>query len=81
MLTSDLYLEYTNYTGNSDCLKLKGFYFGVNGRTIENFGYSEVPVGRRRILKCTCGSNNWTDNGYSINVYECDSCGMFLTAY
>lgn len=81
MLTSDLYLEYTDYAGNPYSLKLKGFYFGADGINIENFGSSEVPVGRRRILKCTCGSNNWTDNGYSINVYECDSCGTFLTAY
>lgn len=81
MLSSELYLRYTNYSGKSNHLKIKGFYFGLSGEEVEEFGTQEISEGEVRLLKCICGSNNWTDNGYSINVYECDSCGEFLTAY
>lgn len=40
----------------------------------------EAPEGRIFLLKCLCGSNNWTENGRFMNEYECASCGQFVQA-
>lgn len=40
----------------------------------------DIPREGDSYLKCpACKCNNWTDNGRSINEYECDSCGQFIT--
>ncbi len=39
----------------------------------------QAAEGRVYLLLCNqCQSNNWRDNGRSINELECDSCGQFV---
>lgn len=41
---------------------------------------SNFPENTTGEVKCrSCRSNNWRENGRSINEYECAGCGAFVT--
>lgn len=66
-------IKYRAYWGGTRKQPLAGFSVGnkpwVNVR--ENY---EKPL----LVICTCGANDWTDNGRSMNEYECGCCGEFV---
>lgn len=40
----------------------------------------EVPPGKRRVLRCKCGGNDWTEDGRTMNEYCCACCNQYLEA-
>lgn len=45
-------------------------------------GHSRVaPENKVSVLKCKCGSFDWSENGRFINEYECSGCGRFIEVY
>lgn len=59
-------------------------YFKVDEFCFGDEQYTKVhnktpPKGKVFVLECRCGSNDWTDNGRSVNEYECNGCGQFAT--
>lgn len=72
-----LYLEYESYS-RSHRMRISSFRY--EGEPFQKAHDKTAPEGKCYILQCKCGSNDWTDNGRHINEYECNSCGLFLTA-
>jgi hypothetical protein len=72
-----LHFQFSNIFGRSS-FKVKEFRFGdepyVKGHD------KKPPKGKVFVLQCRCGSNDWSDNGRTINEYECNGCGQFVTA-
>jgi hypothetical protein len=75
-MAKGLYFKYRDHSSD-DNFKVSGFSFG--DERWEKSHQNEAGEGRRYVLKCKCGANNWTDNGRFINEYECDCCGQFIT--
>lgn len=70
-----LFFSYKGYGGR--LFKVKEFCFGDEPY---KKGHDKTPPeGKIFVLKCRCGSNDWTGNGRDINEYECDGCGQFIT--
>lgn len=45
-----------------------------------NRGFNACDIPADGSIKClACGANDWTENGESINQYECACCGASLT--
>lgn len=76
--TSDLYFRYTAYTGRRHTVKVVAFNFD-GGTYVQEFPPVTIPADKIRVLRCTCGANNWTDDGRYINDYCCGSCGTYVT--
>ncbi len=76
--TSDLYFRYTAYTGRRHTVKVVAFNFD-GGAYVQEFPPVTIPADKIRVLRCTCGANNWTDDGRYINDYCCGSCGTYVT--
>ncbi|MBM68206.1 MAG: hypothetical protein CME43_01855 [Haliea sp.] len=71
-----LHFQFNSIFGKS-LFKVSEFRFG-DEQYIK--GHDKAPPeGKVFVLKCRCGSNEWTDNGRTINEYECDGCGQFVT--
>ncbi|HBX1867347.1 hypothetical protein [Klebsiella pneumoniae] len=74
---NQIFIRYENYDGSSTRQEIAGFQFD-GMRTWVDVG--KLRDGHRGEIKCVrCGANNWTDNGRSINEYECGCCGSFIT--
>lgn len=76
--TFELYFRYTAYTGRRHTVKVVAFNFD-GGTYVQEFPPVTIPADKIRVLRCTCGANNWTDDGRYINDYCCGSCGSYVT--
>ncbi|TXT90900.1 hypothetical protein D4N13_24425 [Escherichia coli] len=36
----------------------------------------QVPEGKRRVVRCRCGINDWNEDGRWLGEYCCASCGQ-----
>lgn len=70
-----LYIDYESLNGGGR-IRIHSHSFDGNG-WIEAHNKT-APLGRIYLLKCKCGSNDWTDNGRSISEFECQGCGQFV---
>ncbi|QXL90507.1 hypothetical protein [Salmonella phage NINP13076] len=70
---SGISIKYESYCGGISKQPLAGFSIGNKPWVICEDNH-EKPL----LIFCTCGANNWTDNGRSINEYECGCCGEFI---
>ena len=72
-----LHFQFDGFSGR-ESFKVKEFCFGdepyIKGHD------KPPPEGKIFVLRCRCGSNDWTDNGRTMNEYECNGCGQFITA-
>tara|TARA_R110000772_G_scaffold245181_3_gene358593 strand:+ start:981 stop:1241 length:261 start_codon:yes stop_codon:yes gene_type:complete len=71
-----LYFKYIDHSSNN-IIKVDAFSFADECWSKAN--ENDAGEGRRYVLECKCGANDWTDNGRSINEYECNCCGQFIT--
>lgn len=70
-----LYFKYSSQVG-IDCKFRVGHYRFDGDEEVK--GHSKIaPENKVSVLKCKCGSFDWTDNGRFINEYECNCCGKF----
>ena len=42
---------------------------------------SELAKGKRRVVRCRCGSNNWNNDGRWLGEYCCASCGQYIQVF
>lgn len=66
-------IKYSTYWGGIRKQSLAGFSVGNKPWVTVREGY-EKPL----LVFCTCGANDWTDNGRRMNEYECACCGEFV---
>lgn len=78
-MSKGLYLKYEPAVGDTDLVRIYSYRFEGEGSMDSH--EKDAGEGRVFIIKCKCGSNDWTDNGRTVNEYECDGCGGFLEAY
>lgn len=72
-----MHFKYLDEMENECRIKISEFSFdGGEWIKPEN---KTPPKGKVFILKCICGSNDWTSNGRTINEYECNGCGQFVS--
>ena len=71
-----LHFRYEDHAGRETIKRLKSYTF--NGGDTTEAHNRVAPKGKIFVLKCACGSNNWTENGRFINEYECDCCGEYV---
>lgn len=73
-------VRYTNHSGKIKYQTVNWFRHdgfnqagtNVDSLTEDNYAFATI--------KCrACGANDWTENGESINQYECSCCGAFVT--
>ena len=75
-MAKGIYFKYRDCSSDKT-IKASAFSFGDEQWI--NSHEKEAGEGRRYVIKCKCGANDWTDNGRSINEYECGCCGQFIT--
>jgi len=76
-MMNQIFIRHENWSGSDERQEIAGFQFSGMSTWVD---VSKLRDGHRGEIKCLlCGSNNWTDNGRSINEYECGSCGNFIT--
>lgn len=63
----------------SHTLKVSNFCF--DGESWKKGHEKDAGEGKVYVLKCKCGGNDWSDNGRSINEFECQCCGQFLKVH
>lgn len=66
-------IKYETYWGGTRKQPLAGFSVGNKPWIVCEEKY-EKPL----VVLCSCGANNWTENGRTINEYECACCGEFV---
>lgn len=71
-MPKDTVIRYTNYCGAAFRQKIAGFSVG-NGPWVTCF-----PQPQQMKAICPCGADDWTDNGRTMNEYECACCGEFI---
>lgn len=72
-----IFIRYESSHGPDVRQEVAGFCFDGATQWIHAKDFSERIHGE---VKChTCDANNWTENGRSINEYECGCCGSFVT--
>ena len=76
-----LFLKYESASGAHVEIKLRSYMFdgGYKNVLVDNEKYKNKD-GMLYSKKCMCGANDWSDNGRSINEYECNCCGQFIEA-
>lgn len=67
-----LSIRYNSYSSNNERQEIAGFSIG--SRPWQTSPETDKPL----VILCTCGANNWTDNGRTMNEYECDCCGEYI---
>ncbi|AFB84066.1 hypothetical protein F418_p49 [Hafnia phage Enc34] len=71
-----VFIRYTTPRGKTKIQEIESFCFD-GMRTWYQVG--SARAGTQGELKCLmCNSNNWTENGRTINEYECAGCGYFV---
>lgn len=71
-----IFIRYTAQIGSEKRQQVAGFCYDGTRQWNE---VNKLRGGTNGEIKCLdCGANNWTENGRSINEYECDSCGSFV---
>lgn len=72
-----IHILYRNHFNNTYRQAIAGFSFdGINGW----MDVYRMPAGTKGSIRCIkCNANDWTENGRSINEYECGCCGAFIT--
>lgn len=71
-----LYIRYSHIRGK--VFRQEIVSFCLDGA--ENWiNVNTLKLHREAEVKCLhCGANNWTENGRTINEYECGCCGSFI---
>lgn len=82
-MTAKIGIRYTTSPGwNGEQIRvqpLNGWRFN-GGKDTGWISVSGLPDNLNGEIKCAeCHANNWTDNGETMNQYECDCCGAFVT--
>ena len=69
-----IYIKYSTYSGAIHKQPIAWWsYLGRAG------SYTAVSSGDCGSIICAdCRANNWNDDGYSINTYECGCCGAYV---
>lgn len=76
-MMSRVFIRYESHYRPDVKQEVAGFIFDGKDRWVN---VSSLPHGTSGELLCQkCGANNWTENGRSINEYECGCCGAFVT--
>jgi hypothetical protein len=52
--------------------------FRFEGGSWQELPKRQMPEGKVPLLLCSCGSGEFTENGRSMNEYECPCCGQFV---
>ncbi len=71
-----MHLKYENRAGVDCFIRITDYCF--DGNFWVKSHDRVAPKGRVYTLKCTCGSNNWTENGRFIGEMECGCCGKYV---
>ncbi|ANM46601.1 hypothetical protein BI036_gp091 [Morganella phage vB_MmoM_MP1] len=75
-----LYFKYNDVW--SQDIFIVGEYQFENRKSVSRpFNLVDPGPGKRIILKCLCGANDWTDNGRFLHEYECGCCGQFIEVF
>lgn len=71
-----IYIRYTDMAGFCRRLEVSGFRYEEMKWWVEVGKLSYGSVGEIKCLHCM--ANNWTENGRTMNEYECGCCGGFI---
>ena len=69
---ADMVIRYDSYSRSNERQRIAGFSIGNSPWAT----CGEYP--KQMKVFCTCGADNWTDNGRTMNEYECGCCGEFI---
>lgn len=65
-------IRYESYS-SSNCRQL------ISGFSFEGKPWATVQEAPNQVrVLCICGADNWTDNGRTMNEYECACCGEYI---
>lgn len=76
-MSNKVFIRYTPQSSNEKRQQIAGFRYEGMSQWNEVNKFREGTNGEIKCLEC--GANNWTENGRSINEYECGSCGAFIS--
>lgn len=74
-----IHFRFSDFNGKSSEFAVNEFLFDGERQYRKNDDV-DAGEGKKRFIICKdCRSNDWTENGRTINEYECNSCSAFVT--
>ncbi|WP_407214006.1 hypothetical protein [Enterobacter kobei] len=77
--TDEVWFRYLDYSARQ---RRSGWHPCGSGRHSGNdLSPLLVPEGKRRVVRCRCGSNDWNEDGRWLGEYCCASCGQYIQVF
>lgn len=78
--TDEVWFRYTRKWGQITFIRVASVRLWPDIQEI-TFPPLLVPEGKRRVVRCRCGSNDWNEDGRWLGEYCCASCGQYIQVF
>ena len=78
--TDEVWFRYLDYSGQTKAVRVASVRFWPDIQET-TFPPLQVPEGKRRVVRCRCGINDWNEDGRWLGEYCCASCGQYIQVF